>query len=368
MSRPLWIYTCTPVAFRATPHFFTRDTGLISTVLRRAGIESRTIMPLPGYEEDRSELLLRTDASNLRSARWWKAQNLDAVILYSWGDPRYTLVARAIHRAGIRLILQMDFNGHFLKAERFPRVLRTFLIDLLRSRHLSYADVISASPVAESYFRSRRMYGRSIAAKCRTMPTAVDPAFSYDGRAKERRIICVGRWDDPLKRPAYMLETLKQLLKRDTDVRVDVCGTFPGECRELLQDFPPDSISRINILGELSHDALPYYFNRAQISLCTSESEGTHTVSAEALCCGCSVVTPDRDRLRMVRWYTTHRSGTIAGVDTPEALADALCAELNEWRNGNRKAAGIATYWQPLFRADLALPRILKEAGITQPG
>lgn len=354
------VYTCTPVAFHANARFFTRDTGLVSRTLRELGYESKTIMPLPWHDDDEPEHIIRTDARKLRSADWWKSTGIEAVVLYSWGDPRYTLIARAIRRAGIKLILQLDFNGHFLKADKFPRLLREYVVNLFRALHLSYADAIAASPIAKVYLRGHGMYGPAIADKCHTMPTAVDSRFTYSGTSKEHRIICVGNWEDPIKRPAFMRETMQLLLEADSELHIDICGPFSTACETWWLALPPEQKERLHLLGAVSHAELPALYNRAQVSVCTSESEGTHGVSAEALCCGCSVATTNRERLRMVHWYTTRDSGTIAEADTPAALAAAIQAELEAWQCHKRAAHSIAQSWQQVFHTANSLPRILK--------
>ena len=354
------VYTCTPVAFHANARFFTRDTGLISRTLRELGYESKTIMPLPWHADDEAENIIRTDARNLRSTAWWKSTGIEAVVLYSWGDPRYTLIARAIHQAGIKLILQLDFNGHFLKATKFPRLLREYVVNLLRSQHLGYADAIAASPIAKVYLRGHKMYGPTIADKCYTMPTAVDSRFTYSGTPKERRIICVGNWEDPIKRPAFMRETMQLLLEADTELRIDLCGPFSAACESWWLNLPPAQRERLHLLGAVSHAELPALYNRAQVSVCTSESEGTHGVSAEALCCGCSVATTNREHLRMVHWYTTRDSGSIADDDTPAALTAAIQAELDAWQCHKRDAHRIAQSWQQVLHTANTLPRILQ--------
>ena len=63
------IYTCTPVSFSGGDNFFARDSGLFRKTLLSIGIENKSIVQLPHRE---------------------------GVILYSWGAPRYTVVARAI--------------------------------------------------------------------------------------------------------------------------------------------------------------------------------------------------------------------------------------------------------------------------------
>lgn len=353
------IYTCTPKPFLANPFFFMRDTGLISRVLRGMGLESKTVMPLPWYDGDQRDHVLRVEPRRLNSPDYWRSLNLDGVVLYSWGAPRYLCLARAIHAAGIRLVIHLDFNGAFDPSPRFPRALRNLAVNLLRAKHLSYADVISASPLAKEYLLRHRLYGPSLTAKVQDMPTPVSPHFFWDGTPKERRVVCVGRWDGAVKRPEFMMEAVRLLLQRDADVHVDICGPISDTGKDWHDRLPPSHRERVHISGFIPNEKLPQIYRPAQISLCTSASEGTHIASAEALCCGCTVCTPNRpEKLRMVHWYTSKNSGRIAREDTPESLTEAILEELDAWQRGERNPANIAETWQPLFHADKALARI----------
>ena len=353
------IYTCTPESFPANPFFFIRDTGLISRILRGMGLESKTIMPLPWYDGDQSEHVLRVRPQRLNSISWWRSLHLDGVVLYSWGDPRYVRLARAIRKAGIKLVIHLDFNGVFPPPTRFPKALRYLAINILRAKHLSYADAITASPLAAEHLRHRLFYGSTLADKVQSMPTPVSPHFTWDGTPKERRVVCVGRWNDPEKRPDFMRETLRLLLQRDAEVQADICGPQTPEGEAWHRALPSAHQERVHLRGFVSNDMLPQVYRPASIGLCTSASEGTHIASAEALCCGCSVVVPNRpEHLRMVHWYTRQNSGRIAAEDTPDSLATAILEELDAWQRGGRNPEAFASAWQPQFHADKALTRI----------
>ena len=103
-------FTCTPVAFGGGADFFTRDSGLLCRGFQALGIDSRAVMPGARKPEECADLL-RTDYKNLESAEWWRAQDLDGVVLYAWGRPRFRKVAAAIHNAGIFLVLNQDNGG-----------------------------------------------------------------------------------------------------------------------------------------------------------------------------------------------------------------------------------------------------------------
>ena len=103
-------FTCTPVAFGGGPDFFTRDSGLLCRGFQGLGMASMAVMPGPRQPEDQADLI-RTDYANLESADWWRSLNLDGVVLYAWGQPRFRKVAAAIRAADVTLVLNQDNGG-----------------------------------------------------------------------------------------------------------------------------------------------------------------------------------------------------------------------------------------------------------------
>lgn len=355
-THPLRFATCTPVSFHANDYFYTRDTGLICKELQKLGAACRVIMPLPVREDDLSTSdLLRVPPHLLYRAAWWKKQEIDAVILYSWGDPRYTGIAKAIRRAGLKLIIHFDSSGelheHLQRSgNKIVNRLKDYLINKLRSLHLGYAHTISTSLPCIKAFRHDRSYGAAIADKCREFPTPVDSCFQYNGREKEERIICTGNWSHAVKRASIMTATVQKLLAAHNSVQVDICGTFSPEIQCWHAKLPMHIQQRIFLHGMCTHEQLSKLYMAARIALCTSESEGSHGASAEALCCGCSVVCPPRPLLSVVRWYTSRNSGTVSAEDTSDSLSLALCRELQQWQQGSRNPQQIAAAWSPAFQ------------------
>lgn len=361
---PTRFATCTPVAFHANASFYTRDTGLICRELRQLGYSCRVIMPLPGHEDDlNTDELLRVPMKKLSQTGWWRQVGVDAVILYSWGDPRYTRIARAIRKAGLKLIIHFDSSGelheHLLRPGNRPmNAARDFAVNLLRRLHLGFAHVITTSAPCVDSFRSDAYYGESIAGRCHEFPAPVDSCFRYNASAKMPRIICTGSWQSPVKRAELMMHTLEATLRHHTTAQADICGTLTAALQTWHAALPASLQQRIHLHGQCTHARLNELCNTARVSLCTSESEGSHGASAEALCCGCSVVCPPRPLLSVVQWYTSRNSGTVAAEDNAEALSEALLEELHLWEDGTRQAADIAAAWQPCFRAG-TLPGLL---------
>lgn len=363
------IFTCTPVAFHGDARFFTRDTGLICMNLRKLGAESKAVMPLPFHEDDIREDIIRVPMEQLKSADWWCSLNLDGVVLYSWGAPRYTAIARAIKKAGIKLVIHLDSNGDFFDEAWTPRppflqrcknIVIHAAIDFLRARHLKLADVITMSPPVAEMLRHRLFYGAAVADKAVMMPTPVAPHFAYDGRPKQRKVVCVGRWcaEDEIKDPGLMMQTSQLLVQKDSSVLVEIYGRYGEPVAAWHAALPEELRTRILLKGFTPSAALKDVYCDAMVSFCTSKREGTHIASAEALCCGCAVVIPARPSLSLPQWYASKDSGTVAKEDTPESLAQAVLAELHEWNGLHRSPHAIAAAWQPFFHADKVMARI----------
>lgn len=360
------IYTCTTISFEANQHFHIRDTGLIAKSLRSLGVESKCIMPLPAHPGDLDLPLIRVEYKKLEDPAWWRSLQIDGVYLYSWGGPKYTLVARAIRKAGLKLAIHMDFDGNLYPAGKASLYswLFSFAVNIVRSIHLGYADYISASPCVAQKFAQSFLYGRRIADKVKIMPTPVSPHFKLkSGEQREKKVVVVGRWSDDdtdrVKRPQYMMDVVRILTEKDSTVKVEIYGRIGNGVQAVYDGLSSEVRERVHLMGYTLNKDLPFVYNRAQVSFCPSYSEGTHIASAESMCCGCSVVVPPTIRHRVLQWYTSHNSGTIAAEDTPEAMADAVLQELKLWEEGKRNSEEIASYWQDIFHADKALKRIL---------
>lgn len=385
-------YTCTPVAFVGDESFFMRDSGLFSRSFRRLGIESKSVMPLPGHDADFADELIRTEYAHLESPAWWKNLGIDGVLLYSWGAPRYRRMAWAIRKAGLKLAIFMDFSGDLIRWWRLPSYFRAKLendtdgalatrwlaacrdwihdagTDILRNRHLSAADaVILGNPFCRENFASLTwLYKPSIARRALILPCPIHERFVYDAACpKEYRAIAIGRWDDERqKRPAFLTACLEHLTASDEHIIVDIYGTITPQLERWHGSLPPRQQSRILLQGFLPNEELLGVYRRSMVSICSSSFESAHIVSVEALCCGCSIAAPPRDGLLSLRWYATEddgAAGTIAKRDTPESLADAVLHELRLWKTGRRDPSFISRAWTERVHTIKFIPRLLEQ-------
>lgn len=340
------IYTCTPVSFATNKDFWIRDTGLISRNIRRAGIESKCIMPLPWHEDDDDkEHVIRVERKMLESSAWWKSLQLDGLVLYSWAAPKYTKIARAVHKAGIPFIIHWDGGG--TQTQFFSP--RYHVLQWVRALHMAYGTYMSMTPpVVESFMRELPSCLIRLADKCVPFPCPVDVSFTYDGREKENLIIAIGRWaDEGQKRQHFLMSTLEAYYAAGGDAVMEIYGKLTPELQAWHASLAEPAKSLVKLVGYIDNRYLFDVYNRARVILCPSSREGSHNVSAESLCCGASVVVTNRPLpLATVHWYTSQNSGTISAEDTPESLADALRTELEIWKSGGRNPAAIAAAWQ----------------------
>ena len=105
------VYTCTPKNFPADEDsFFSRESGLFCRALQSLGFDSKSVLLLPKYPLDGLGVL-RGTYQELCDPVWWRALQLDGLILYSWAAPQYNAVAMAVHQAGIPAVIYMDTCG-----------------------------------------------------------------------------------------------------------------------------------------------------------------------------------------------------------------------------------------------------------------
>jgi len=385
----LRVFTCTPVDFAGDESFFSRESGMFCRGLRSIGVDSLAIMPGPARLGD-DPLLIRTDAENLIDAAWWRGHGLDAVILYSWAAPRYTPIAAAIKKAGIRLMVCMDTCGvisphansrawfhdlpkRILLERPFGkgkiRDLAKYLVETLASpiakariHHYRLADIVTVpTPEGADWARREARYlgDGELASKFRYQPHPQSPKFLYSGVAKEKLIISMARWnpeDWAQKSPRVLIETYRRFLSENAQWKGLIIGS--GATR-LLERLGMQVVDGLQFQERIDPDDVPALLNRASIGFWSSRWEGQQGTGAQALCCGCSVVSHGTPMMSCFRHYVSRDSGRLARSNTPENLSKALTLEAHAWEKGERNPFSIATIWGSEFHAGEVASRAL---------
>ncbi len=387
-------FTCTPVAFGGGADFFARDSGLLCRGFQSLGIESRAVMPGDRQPGDQADLI-RTDLGNLESAAWWRAQQLDGVVLYAWGSPQFRQVAAAIREAGVVLVLNQDSGGLVSPRAGFCNWLREqwmlggqgrrarawlrfltltlrgvsagiILTDPRRAEHLQYGHVIACvSPKAAEHYRKwcRLTGGADLAARVHVIPHAVEPRFCYSSGPKRRQLVCVGRWQDVVqKRPWLLMAVMGALVGADGQVTVNIVGTVTPALERWHHALAAGQRERVVLRGRLGRDELADLLRESQIFYSPSAFESFGIAAAEALCSGCSVVAGRSVSMASFEWFVSENSGTLADGDTSPAHLAALQHELAAWERGGRHPERIAAAWQRQLHAQRVAARIIELA------
>lgn len=378
------VATCTPVAFEASPRFFSRDTGLLCRGFQQAGFDCRVVMPGTATKDDVSDLV-RCSPAQLEDSKWWKTLGLDMVVLYAWANPKYMGVARAIRSADIHLIQSVDsaaLQSPYADIEawsrsslaeigmpqplssrlrRIARAARDFvpaLFDYRRLEMMADCEAIAAvsPPAMESMADFACALGRpDVAKKMIVVPHPVSSEMTYGGETKTNHLLVVGRWgkaDETQKDPQLTMKVLSGFLEREPTWTAEIIGPEATALTKLTDSWNSETASRLTLTDFIPHNELRQRYATSKISLCASRYESFHIASAEAVCSGCSVVVGKHPNLAATAWFTTRNSGTLASSRSQYDLLDALISEVSEWQTGNRLPATMSSDWNNELHCD----------------
>jgi glycosyltransferase involved in cell wall biosynthesis len=349
---------------------------------------------MPGERKPEDETdLIRVDFANLESAEWWKSQQLDGVVLYAWGRPRFRKVAAALHEAGIFLVLNQDNGGlvsplagpvdwlleqwilsgqgrgmsawlGFFRLTARGLSAGLLLTDPLRAAHLKQGDVIACvSPkAAEHYRRLCRIYGgEALADRIKVIPHAVETRFRFSGGTKRRQVACVGRWQDVVqKRPWLLIEVIDALLDSDEEVSVVIAGTVTDELRNWHGSLEASQGNRVRLAGKVDREELAGIFDESQVFYSPSAFESFGIAAAEALCSGCSVVAARSVSMAGFEWFVTENSGTLAERNDLQGHLAAVRHELGLWHHDMRNAREISDVWSERLHAGNVAAKVME--------
>jgi len=167
-------------------------------------------------------------------------------------------------------------------------------------------------------------------------PIPRDEAFRALGEDPcQRMILFVGRMD-PVKGLDTLVRALALVLDRDPAVLEDACLVVAGgdKVEGRRQDMDAelahvDALRRelglgalVRFVGSLPQDALPYWYNAAELVVVPSRYESFGLVALEAMACGTPVIASDVGGLSTL--IRDGRTGFLVPDNDPQALADKL--------------------------------------------
>jgi len=394
-------FTGTPCNFEGTQTFFDRDSGLTMRGLAALGVETGSITLGPARADDFPEMT-RASHSELENPAWWASLRLDGLVFYTWGQPRYANMVRAARKAGI-LVAQVtdaqgimsplaDWSAH-VRAESaycwqepkwkrllrgvckilYSHTIRVFTRDLAVVRAICSSDrFFCVTPNAEKRFRKlvSRLGDSKAAERIHFVPLPVNFHFCYDRSIpKTNDVVAVGRWDSYQKRTPLLMECITKFLDSREDVRFRIFGTTTPELNTWHARLPLAKRNCVILEGLVPNDQLVAPFQSAKVILVSSAYESFHIASAEAICCGASVVACRSPFLDPIEWQASRNSGRLADRATGESLAQALLDELTAWDRGDRDPIAISATWTHELHPDHVAARILElcQVPISQP-
>jgi glycosyltransferase involved in cell wall biosynthesis len=391
------IVAALPLRIRAEGRYETRDVGLLISALCELGIDAKLVL-IKGHQEitPRYPWIVPASEEQWKDPGFWRSLEADAMIFNGWAATRFEIERAAMLEACPLLIEKLDTDGvksphiwfgHALRQASvawfktgnplvdlyrrgrtlvyaFLRITFLWLFPSLLYRRMALAMAKVPFHAAETPLACARverfvtMFGEGADTKVIHLPhPANDQILSYDrGIPKENVIIAVGRWFHHGKDGKTLLKAADLFLETHPHWSLVVVGAGEEILRGRWQKMRAKG--QVSFAGSLSHADLKDQYCRAKIILVTSHSETFHIASAEALCCGCSVVGPAR--IPSMSWFASAGSGTTTYRRNPIGFFDALNAEAGEWERGERDPETISTYWRQKVGSQAVAEKLLK--------
>jgi glycosyltransferase involved in cell wall biosynthesis len=297
------------------------------------------------------------------SWRWQGAYRAFALPA-SYLAPLSSDLVRALRRDRPDMIFSQDYSsGKFDTLLALARLLRVPLVayhtgsvpDQYVGRFAKRFTIRAADLIIASSETERHMLIRDFGAKPDRVPVILTPIdldvfrprdrrTSAEGQGLDpdrRRILFVGRLEDPVKRVSALIRSFAALADRHPDAELLIVGTGDDEAelRTLAEELAPQ---RIRFLGWMSDtEQLAALLSAADCLSLQSVSEGFPTVVGEALACGTPVVATAVGGIPDI--IDSGRHGRLVppgdGAALEQALDAALSGELEAARGECRRRA-----------------------------
>lgn len=334
-----------------------------------------------------ADLLVReiTDREAV-SASFWARAELDFLIVYTWlGQVPVVVAAR---EAGLPVVAKADSDG-LLSARHHPwanfqrmvlpatsrsgriraiwhwvkKILvldPSYLLEVARSCQEATVTFIESDQARRHLLRSLVSYGLPVDPdKVRALPNPVQRHFLCSvGIERERRVVAIGRWDDPPKGVDLLLRVAKRVVAERPDVTVSIVGPWSQGTNASL---PPG----IKWTGYVPNAELVEHLSSARTVLCTSRWEGAPIAVLEGLARGCTVVGPPLPSL--ISFVAGGKYGRISKRRSARAVAESVLMEMVAWDEGLRSPEEIAAVWQPRLDPSSVAREMLSALGVHTP-
>jgi phosphatidylinositol alpha-mannosyltransferase len=250
--------------------------------------------------------------SNARVRRWIREGAFDVLHVHEPAAPSLSLLA--CYAADGPIVATFHAANPRSRAMRFASPALQPALEKIRAR-------IAVSSAA------RRTLVEHFGGDAVVIPNGVDvAAFRQAGplpdRAPNGRTLgFLGRFDEPRKGFAVLLEAFALLAAGDPQTRLLVAG--PGDADEVLEELPPELVDRVTFLGMVSDADKVRFFHSIDVYVAPNVGqESFGVILLEAAAAGCPIVASDLDAF--VRVLDAGAAGELFTVGDPEALAAAV--------------------------------------------
>ena len=375
------------MALADVPIIWSRDGGLVCLGFRSQGVDSKFVSLGEPKVCENAPWIHATDAQ-MRDPAWWRQWQLRGVVL--WGSHLDDLISQAIKAAGLKLVVHLDTDGLcsprvafwqylarsyalFRDQGRWPAaglaLLKTILFrlcpqtnDTKMVRYAERADLITINtPLAQQRFqRLLRIFGKpEVAERVQVVssPLALDAVYDA-GVPKRKQIVAAGRWEAYQKDAPRVLEVMARVLALHPEFSAVLIGPGANHLERLWSRLPEAVRPRVRIAGQVDRATLIRNYQESSIMLIGSRYESLHLATVEALACGCSLAGPAA--IVSINYLSSANSGTLAPTRGAADLADAVGAEIEAWKNGERNPARISQHWRERFEAPNYARKVLR--------
>lgn len=137
----------------------------------------------------------------------------------------------------------------------------------------------------------------------------------------------MGRFEEPRKGLAVLIEALPQIVTQIPDIKIFVAG--PGDSQEILKQIQPSLRSRFTFLGKISEEEKANFLASVGIYIAPNTGgESFGIILAEALAAGASVVASDIPAFDSLLGHGEY--GTLFESENPQDLARKVVTLLHD--------------------------------------
>jgi phosphatidylinositol alpha-mannosyltransferase len=137
----------------------------------------------------------------------------------------------------------------------------------------------------------------------------------------------MGRFEEPRKGLAILIEALPQIITQIPDIKIFVAG--PGDSQEILKQIQPSLRSRFTFLGKISEEEKANFLASVGIYIAPNTGgESFGIILAEALAAGASVVASDIPAFDSLLGHGEY--GTLFESENPQDLASKVVTLLHD--------------------------------------